>query len=56
MTDGSYPESRVVDLMFDSNAVYWGTDSPDVPAGLFRYDRSTGQVTQVMKQSQRSVL
>ena len=48
VTDGSYPESRVVDLMFDSNAVYWATDSPDVPAGLFRYDRSTGKVTQVM--------
>ncbi len=48
VTDGSYPESRVVDLMFDSNAVYWATDSPDVPAGLFRYDRTTGKVTQVM--------
>ena len=48
VTDGSYPESRVVDLMFASDAVYWGTDSPDVPAGLFRYDRGTGQVTQLM--------
>ncbi len=48
VTDGSYPESRVVGLMFDSNAVYWGTDSPDVPAGLFRYDRSTHKVTQLM--------
>ena len=48
VTDGSYTESRVVDLMFDSNAVYWGSDSPDVPAGLFRYDRSTTQVTELM--------
>ena len=48
VTDGGYPESRVVDLMFDADAVYWGTDSPEVPAGLFRYDRATGQVSQIM--------
>ena len=48
VTHGSYPESRVVDLMFAPDAVYWGTDSPDVPAGLFRYDRAAGQVTQLL--------
>lgn len=46
--NGSYPQSRVVDLMFASDAVYWGTDSPEVPGGLFRYDRTTGDVTQLM--------
>ena len=43
-----YPESRVVGLFFTPKAVYWPTDTPDVPAGLFRWDRGTADVRQVL--------
>ena len=45
---GKYPESRAVGLFFTPQAVYWGTDTPDVPAGLFRWDRQTQIVSQVL--------
>jgi hypothetical protein len=44
-----YPESRVVGLFFTSDAVYWGTDTPDVPAGFFRWDRQTQRVSQILE-------
>jgi hypothetical protein len=38
----------VVGLFFTRKAVYWATDTPDVPAGFFRWDRATGVVTRVL--------
>lgn len=43
-----YPESRAVGLFFTRNAVLWATDSPEVPAGFFRWNRASGQVTRVL--------
>jgi hypothetical protein len=43
-----YPESRAVGLFFTRKAVYWGTDTPDVPAGFFRWDRSSRVIRQVL--------
>jgi hypothetical protein len=48
ITDGVYPRSRAVSLMFTRQAVYWGTDTPDVPAGLYRWDRKTKAIDQVL--------
>lgn len=48
ITQGKYPESRAIGLMFTEDAVYWATDSPEVPAGLYRWDRATGAVTKVL--------
>jgi hypothetical protein len=45
---GVYPESRAVGLLFTRDAVMWATDSPEVPAGFFRWDRATGQVSRVL--------
>jgi hypothetical protein len=45
----TYPESRAVGLLFTPRAVLWATDTPDVPAGLFRWDRNTGVVKQVLE-------
>jgi hypothetical protein len=45
---GSYPESRAVGLLFTQDAVLWATDSPEVPASLFRWDRASGRVTKVL--------
>lgn len=48
VSSGKYPESRAVGLMFTRQAVYWATDTPDVPAGLFRWDRQTHAVSRVL--------
>jgi hypothetical protein len=48
VTEGKYPESRAVGLMFTRKAMFWATDSPEVPAQLFRWDRATGEVTSVL--------
>jgi len=48
ITQGKYPESRVVSLMFTEDAVYWGTDVPELPCVLYRWDRQSGQITQVL--------
>jgi hypothetical protein len=48
VSKGVYPESRVVGLMFSKEAVFWGTDTPDVPAGVFRWDRQSGTVSQLL--------
>ncbi len=48
ITTGAYPQSRVVGLMFAPDAVYWGTDSPDVPSELWRWDRSSGNLTRLL--------
>jgi hypothetical protein len=44
----NYPESRVVGLMFSKQAVFWATDTPDVPSVLYRWDRTSGIVTQLL--------
>jgi hypothetical protein len=48
ITAGDYPRSRAVGLMFARNAVYWGTDVPERPGALYRWDRATGAITQVI--------
>lgn len=48
ITHGAYPESRVVGLMFAKDAVYWATDVPERLGGLYRWDRSTGAISQVL--------
>lgn len=48
VSKGVYPESRAVGLMFSKEAVLWATDSPDVPAGLYRWDRKSGVVSQLL--------
>jgi hypothetical protein len=48
ITVGDYPRSRAVGLMFARTAVYWGTDVPERPGALFRWDRATGAITQVI--------
>jgi hypothetical protein len=48
VSSGSYPQSRVVDLMFTADAVFWGTDTPEVPAELWRWDRSTHALTRML--------
>jgi|GEM_PF-2805023 len=45
---GHYPQNRVLTLMFDSDAVYFGCDCPDRPGALYRYDRRSGRVTTLM--------
>jgi hypothetical protein len=45
---GLYPQSRAVGLLFTRNAVLWATDSPEVPAGFFRWDRASGQVSRLL--------
>jgi hypothetical protein len=47
ITRGTYPQSRAVGLMFTKDAVYWGTDVPELPGGLYRWDRSGGAITKV---------
>jgi hypothetical protein len=49
VTRGKYPESRVVGLLFTRGAVYWATDTPDAPAGFFRWDRKTQSVSPVLE-------
>jgi hypothetical protein len=34
--------------MFTKNAVYWGTDVPERLGALYRWDRSTGEITSVL--------
>jgi hypothetical protein len=34
--------------MFTADAVYWGTDTPDVPSPLMRWDRATGAISTVL--------
>jgi hypothetical protein len=48
ITQGVYPHSRAVALMFTRDAVYWGNDVPELPGGLFRWDRSSGAITTVL--------
>jgi hypothetical protein len=48
ITQGDYPRSRAVGLMFARDAVYWGTDVPERPGALYRWDRSTGSITQII--------
>jgi hypothetical protein len=43
-----YPQSRAVGLMFAKDGVMWATDTPEVPAGLFRWDRASGTVSQLL--------
>jgi hypothetical protein len=45
---GGSPRSRAVALDFAPDAVYWATDSPEMPAALYRWDRATGAITQVL--------
>jgi hypothetical protein len=49
ITRGIYPQSRAVALMFAKDAVYWGTDVPERPGGLYRWDRSTGEIAPVLQ-------
>lgn len=48
VTQGTYPQSRAVSLMFAKDAVYWGTDVPERAGTLYRWDRSTGDITSVI--------
>jgi PKD repeat protein len=48
ITQVTYPQSRALTLMFTPAAVYWGSDTPEVPAPLTRWDRATGALTTVM--------
>lgn len=48
ITQGEYPQSRAVGLMFTKDAVYWATDTPDVPSELDRWDRASGQITTIL--------
>jgi hypothetical protein len=48
ITKGVYPQSRAVDLMFASDAVYWGTDVPEIPGALYRWSRTTRSITTVL--------
>jgi hypothetical protein len=48
ITDGNYPCSRAVGLMFTGSALYWGSDLPDRPGALCRWDRATGAITQAI--------
>lgn len=45
ITQGVYPDSRAVGLLFDANYVYWVPDTPDQRAGVYRYDRTSHQVS-----------
>lgn len=48
VTQAQYPQSRVLDMMFTSDAVYWADDAGDVPGLLYRWDRTTNQITTVL--------
>jgi len=48
VTQVTYPQSRALTLMFTPAAVYWGADSPEVPAPLTRWDRPTGKLGTVL--------
>jgi PKD repeat protein len=48
ITQTTYPQSRAVDMMLTPDAAYWGSDTPDVPSGLFRWDRQTNAISTVL--------
>jgi len=35
--------------MFTNGGVYWGTDVPEQPGALYRWDRSSGEITAVLR-------
>lgn len=47
ITQGQYPQSRAVGLIFTSDAVYWLADTPDQQSDVYRYDRTSHQITTV---------
>jgi hypothetical protein len=47
VVQAAYPAGRAVSVMFTSDAVWWASDTPDVAAPVWRYDRVTTLVTQV---------
>jgi hypothetical protein len=47
VTQAVYLQGRAVSVMFTSESVYWASDTPDVAAPVWRYDRATTAVTQV---------
>lgn len=47
ITQGQYPQSRAVGLIFASDAVYWLADTPDQSSDVYRYDRTSQQITTV---------
>ena len=48
VSQGTYPQSRALTLMFTPAAVYWGSDTPEVPAPITRWDRTTGKLSTVL--------
>jgi hypothetical protein len=49
ITEVTYPRSRALDMMFAPDAVYWGTDVPEEPSSLYRWDRGTGAISTILK-------
>jgi hypothetical protein len=49
ITQVTYPQSRALDMMFAPDAVYWGSDVPEEPSALYRWDRVTGGISTILK-------